>query len=577
MKFIQRTWSAVKKVILNVGIWVCALLLSAIIGEALGLSSKPEPWPTIAALLYIFIPTATVVIFTFTRQKREAKYVAMLRARITDLEAAASPETIEYLNLKESIQKQRAELEQLQSSVTAESLRLEDVRRKAQEEAENASRITLQHQRAELERLQSYIAESKENLLHLQEARDAAKAEEDRAQKSARAAIQKVEKSRELLMAIESALQLYEDLPIEQVPAVTSLLDQISAFLAPTVTLDLQCLSMKDLRKRYRQNEKHIAETLEKYRGRYTTKANIAIYNLMVIALEAELQNVLYSIKYGKLEDALANITAITKKYYEIATNGNQSIASTMKKFIGEIDFYFQEAVRIEYEYYVQKERAKGEQRAIREQMRQEAEDRRALEAEKKKVEREESKFQTQISQLEDQLKASGDSDKVAQLETRLAELKAQLSAVQEKREEITTLQNGKAGNVYVISNLGAFGDDVFKIGMTRRLEPQERVDELGSASVPFPFDVHSFIFSDDAVALENKIHKILNNRRVNKVNLRKEFFRISLDELEALVGELAPTAEFRRTMLAEQYYQSLSIDTVTESVPDEDPETDED
>ena len=101
---------------------------------------------------------------------------------------------------------------------------------------------------------------------------------------------------------------------------------------------------------------------------------------------------------------------------------------------------------------------------------------------------------------------------------------------------------------------------------MTRRLEPQERIDELGSASVPFPFDVHSFIFSDDAVALENRIHKMLNDNRVNKVNLRKEFFRIPLDDLEALVAELAPTAEFHRTMLAEQYHQSMSIDNVTET-----------
>ena len=87
------------------------------------------------------------------------------------------------------------------------------------------------------------------------------------------------------------------------------------------------------------------------------------------------------------------------------------------------------------------------------------------------------------------------------------------------------------------------------------------------------PFDVHSFIFSDDASTLETKIHHILNDRRVNKVNLRKEFFRISLDELESLVAELAPTAEFKRTMLAEQYRQSLSIDKVTESPVQEDEE----
>lgn len=90
------------------------------------------------------------------------------------------------------------------------------------------------------------------------------------------------------------------------------------------------------------------------------------------------------------------------------------------------------------------------------------------------------------------------------------------------RRDQQTS--NGKAGNVYIISNLGSFGEDVFKIGMTRRMNPQDRVDELGSASVPFKFDVHSFIFSDDAVALENKMHTMLNDKRVNKVNMRKEF-----------------------------------------------------
>ena len=145
-----------------------------------------------------------------------------------------------------------------------------------------------------------------------------------------------------------------------------------------------------------------------------------------------------------------------------------------------------------------------------------------------------------------------------------------------EQRDKIVQLQNGKAGNVYVISNIGSFGENVFKIGMTRRLEPMDRVNELGSASVPFPFDVHSMIFSDDAVSLETKLHHILNDQRVNKVNLRKEFFRVSLDDLEKLVGEIALTAEFKRTVLAEQYRQSLSITHVSENPEAADDEEEE-
>lgn len=351
-----------------------------------------------------------------------------------------------------------------------------------------------------------------------------------------------------------------------ELPNSDNTLKEINEFLLPTVELDLQCLSMKDLRKRYRENEKQIEETLHRYEGRYTTKANIAIYQLMVIALRAELQNILYNIRFGKLDDALNDVKQVTSKYYTIATEGNQSIAPTMKKFIGEIEYLFTEAVRIEYEYYVQKERAKEEQRAIREQIRQEAEERRELERQKKQIEKEESKFHDQINLLNEQLSNTQDSEKEQLLQARIAELQQQLASVSEKKDRIATLQNGKAGNVYIISNIGSFGENVFKIGMTRRLDPQQRIDELGSASVPFPFDVHSMIFSDDASSLETHLHHLLNDRRVNKVNLRKEFFNVSLDELEALVTEINPTAEFKRTILAEQYRQSLSIDKVAES-----------
>ena len=157
-------------------------------------------------------------------------------------------------------------------------------------------------------------------------------------------------------------------------------------------------------------------------------------------------------------------------------------------------------------------------------------------------------------------------------LNAKIAELQSQLASVVLKKDEIVNLQNGKAGNIYIISNLGSFGEDVFKVGMTRRIDPQDRVNELGDASVPFKFDVHSFIFSEDAVDLEKKLHTILNEKRVNKVNLRKEFFRISLDELEKLVLNVDPTAEFNRTMAAEEFRQSQSTNEVytTDFKPEE-------
>lgn len=317
-------------------------------------------------------------------------------------------------------------------------------------------------------------------------------------------------------------------------------------------------MDVKDLRKAYRQNDKQITELLDKYSSRYTTKANQAIYKLMVIALRAELQNILYNLKFDKLDKSIEDIKNVTQKYLKIAGEGNQSIAGTLTKFIGEIEYLFINAAKIEYNYYVKKEQARQEQLAIREQMRQEAEERKALEAERKKVEQEESKYHSEIEKLKLQL-AEAKDDELEKLNARILALQAQLADVIVKKEEISTLANGKAGNVYVISNLGSFGENVFKIGMTRRLNPQDRVDELGNASVPFRFDVHSFIFSNDAVGLENKLHTLLDDRRVNKVNMRKEFFNISLDELEQIVTETEPTAEFNRTMAAEEFRQSQS------------------
>ena len=330
--------------------------------------------------------------------------------------------------------------------------------------------------------------------------------------------------------------------------------------LAPSVSLRFHSMDVKELRKAYKDNEKQIDQLMDLYKARYTTKANKSIYSLIVIALRAELQNVLYNLKYDKLEKSVEDIKTISAKYLKIAAEGNQSIAGTLTKFIGEMEYLFINAVKIEYSYYTKKEQARQEQLALKEQMRQEAEERKALEAERKKVEKEESKYKAEIEKLQGTLEQTSSDAETQKLRARILELQKQLSDVVVKKEEITNLQNGKAGNVYIISNLGSFGKNVFKIGMTRRLDPQDRVNELGSASVPFKFDVHSFIFSEDAVGLEKKLHDTLNDKRLNKVNLRKEFFKVDISELEELVSSIDPTAEFNTTMLAEEFHQSEEL-----------------
>lgn len=347
--------------------------------------------------------------------------------------------------------------------------------------------------------------------------------------------------------------------------------------LSPSVILKLRHMDVKSLRKEFRENQKLIDKLLAEYEHRYNTKANKAIYRLMTIGLNAELQNVLFNLKYEKLEKAEEEIKSIAQKYLAISSEGNQAIAGTITKFIGQLEALYLNAVNIEYNYYVKKEQARQEQLSLRQQMKEEAEERRALEAEKKKIEAEERKFSMEIERVNGILANITDPNEIQKLRAQIEKLQSELQDVENRKDEISKLQNGRAGNVYIISNEGSFGPNVFKIGMTRRLDPQDRVNELGSASVPFKFDVHSFIFSKDAVSLENELHKRLHNQRVNKVNLRKEFFHSDVDTLEALVQSIDETAEFNKTMIAEEFHQSLSsdiaYDTTIESYDDEEEE----
>ena len=482
----------------------------------------------------------------------------------------------EIEQLKESnqqLQSQNAELKnQLQEMGALDYYKIKEMTEQLEKEHsqridhlksdyENQENLLTNDLNSKIKALEETISEkgnkSKEILSNLNELM----LQEAKLNKNVRTQINKLNKSKELVKAINYTFDKYLNYePSQSVLRFPE--DQLSELeeISPSVILKLHCMDVKDLRKAYRQNDKQIDSVLQKYSTRYTTKANQAIYKLMVIALRSELQNILYNLKYEKLDTSIEDVKKVTQKFLKVAGEGNQSIAGTLTKFIGEIEYLFINAIKIKYNYYVKKEQARQEQLAIREQMRQEAQERKALEAERKKVEKEESKYNTEIQKLTDQLE-SAKEEELEKLNARILELQSQLADVVIKKEEISNLANGKAGNVYVISNLGSFGENVFKIGMTRRLNPQDRVNELGDASVPFKFDAHSFIFSDDAVGLEKKLHTILNDKRVNKVNMRKEFFYTNIDELEELVTEIEPTAEFNKTMLAEEFRQSLSSD----------------
>lgn len=208
-----------------------------------------------------------------------------------------------------------------------------------------------------------------------------------------------------------------------------------------------------------------------------------------------------------------------------------------------------------EYQEKLQGERE--EQRRIREQMREEEAAQRELERARLEAEREAKRDEDALRKARAEFDKAKGTEQQKLLE-RIAELERRVAEDQERQRAISQAQLTRTGHVYVISNIGSFGEDVFKIGMTRRLVPQDRIDELGDASVPFDFDVHAIIRTQDAPALETALHRAFSRRRINRVNERKEFFRVTLDEIAETVrkhhGEfeltrLAEAAEYRKTL----------------------------
>lgn len=213
------------------------------------------------------------------------------------------------------------------------------------------------------------------------------------------------------------------------------------------------------------------------------------------------------------------------------------------------------------YKYQYQKEQERLQQKAIREQMVEEEKVRREIEKEKAKIEKEETQFKNEVSKLMGYMQKANEAEKQLYID-KIKELEAKLKKVEADKENVLQReQNTRAGYVYVISNIGSFGDDVYKIGMTRRLEPMDRVKELGDASVPFEFDVHAMIFSDDAPALETILHNTFKANQVNKVNPRKEFFKVKLEEIEKVVKDnYNATVTFTKVAEAAQYRESLRL-----------------
>lgn len=207
------------------------------------------------------------------------------------------------------------------------------------------------------------------------------------------------------------------------------------------------------------------------------------------------------------------------------------------------------------------KEQARDEQRRLREQIREEEKARKEFERAIKDAAKEEDALRKAMEKVQAQVADANEAQR-AEFEAKLLELQAKLQTAEDKNKRALSMaQQTRSGHVYVISNIGSFGEDMFKVGMTRRLEPSDRVRELGDASVPFEFDVHAMIFSDDAPGLEKSLHRHFLRQQVNKVNPRKEFFRLSLEAIRGELETLGIETQWTMTAAAHQFRETMKIE----------------
>ena len=262
---------------------------------------------------------------------------------------------------------------------------------------------------------------------------------------------------------------------------------------------------------------------------------------LMLRAYNAEADNCVRSLRSGNISTAKKRLGAAVAAIEKLGTIMEMRVSPAFHALrLAELELTADFQMKVQEE----RERAREEREQLREQRRAEQE----LAAERERLEKEKSHYVTVLASL----RASGDDAAADELAGRLAQIDEAIEANDYR------IANIRAGYVYVISNVGAFGPNVVKIGMTRRLEPRDRIRELGDASVPFRFDVHALFFSEDAITLEGELHKAFMDRRVNFVNERREFFFVTPDEVrDLLAAKVGGLLEFTDAPEAPEYFQS--------------------
>lgn len=269
---------------------------------------------------------------------------------------------------------------------------------------------------------------------------------------------------------------------------------------------------------------------------------------LLLQAFNAEFESIRKTMRFKTFDTAKRKLAKLYEQLERLGESANAKISRAYYYLkLDELTIWFEELKRQE----ALKEERKRQQALIRQQGRDESYDEidEALSARESELRKAQEKAASIAGQARAQLELQ-----IEKIKREKAELEAKL------QRSISQAQLTRAGYVYVISNIGCFGDEVVKIGMTRRLEPMDRVNELGDASVPFKFDVHALIFSNDAPSLEHRLHVKFQDKRVNTQNPRKEFFRVTAETVKEEITSLDVEADWFITPEARDYHESQLI-----------------
>lgn len=275
----------------------------------------------------------------------------------------------------------------------------------------------------------------------------------------------------------------------------------------------------------------------------------------MIRCFNSECDAIINKVKFNNME-SIRN--RIEKSYDSLNKINKRNGIEISDEYL---DLKYKE-LKLAYEYNLKTQEEKEERRRILEDKREEAKLLKEIEEKRRELEKEKMHYDNVMKHIQEQIKNEQSEERLKVLLNKKNDLENNLCDVDKALKEVDYREaNYKAGYVYIISNIGAFGKNVYKIGMTRRLEPQDRIDELGNASVPFKFDVHAMIFSDDAPKLESAIHRAFEDKKINVVNGRKEFFKVTLEEVEKVVkANYDKSVDFVKIPEAQQYRESLKI-----------------